>query len=223
MASILKRLTIFVLLALPVAACSADPDASATSSVTLGASPSVRGDMGILVYRAVDQLVAGAPDVTADTPIIVASISGTENVEVSSPLGNIVSDLIRSRLVQDGRRASEIRLRRTISFNRGEGEFLLSRNPGALLRPNVAAAVVTGTYAASYDKVYVSLKLVSAGEGNIISAADFAVPLREVEGLLKHTTTTSGADETSGPRTVRRRSEREVPVPAVAVLTSPRL
>lgn len=171
-------------LVLAAAGCAGDPDVHATSSVTIGASPYVRGDIGTLTYRAVDLMLASAPEVAAGTPLLVASIADTEHMETSSPLGNIVSEMIRTRLTQDGHTISEMRLRREVNFNKGEGEFLLSRNPRALMAPQAAAAVVTGTYAASFQKVYVSLKLVSATDAHIISAADFVVPINDVIGLL---------------------------------------
>jgi len=146
----------------------------------------MRGDLGTLTYRAVDLLLTSAPEVTAATPLIVASISDAQNVDHSSALGNILSDMIRTRIVQNGHTASEIRLRSAVGFNRTEGEFLLSRNPRALLPPTGAAAVVTGTYAAGFDEVYVSIKLVSATDAHILAAADFVVPLRAVNGLLQH-------------------------------------
>lgn len=123
---------------------------------------------------------------TANTPLIVASISDAEHVDRSSALGNIVSDMIRTRLAQDGHTASEIRLRNAISFNRDEGEFLLSRNRRALMPAPNAAAIVTGTYAIGSDTIYVSLKLVSASDALIISGADFVVHLRDVWGMLPH-------------------------------------
>jgi TolB-like protein len=171
-------------LVLAAAGCVGDPDVNATSSVTIGAAPYVRGDIGTLTYRAVDLMLASAPEVGAGTPLLVASIADTEHMETSSPLGNIVAEMIRTRLTQDGHATSEMRLRREVNFNKGEGEFLLSRNPRALMAPQAAAAVVTGTYAASFQKVYVSLKLVSATDAHIISAADFVVPINDVIGLL---------------------------------------
>ena len=99
-------------------------------------------------------------------------------------MGNIVADMIRTRLAQKGHSTSEFRLRSAMSFNRGDGEYLLSRNRRSLMAAPHASAVVTGTYAVSFDKVYVSLKLVSAGDARILSGADFVVPLREVDGLL---------------------------------------
>jgi TolB-like protein len=173
-----------VVLPLVVIGCVNDPQTTAISSATIGASPYERGDLGILTYRAVDLILAAAPDVTANTPIIVATISETQHVDRASALGNIVSEFIRTRLVQDGHLASEIRLRSAISFNQGEGEFLLSRDRRALMAPPNAAAIVTGTYAVAYEKVYLSIKLVSATDAHIISAADFVVSIRDIGGLL---------------------------------------
>jgi FlgO protein len=171
-------------LTLAVAGCAGDTRAPANGSVTTGASPYIRGDLGTLTYRAVDLLLAGAPDVAANTPLVVATIANVKDVDTSSPLGNIVSDMIRTRLVQDGHVATEMRLRSAVGFSRKEGEFMLSRNRRTLMPPPNAAAVVTGTYAAGFEEVYVSLKLVSATDARIISAADFAVPLLNVVGLL---------------------------------------
>ena len=77
-----------------------------------------------------------------------------------------------------------MRLRNAVSFNKTQGEFLLSRNRHSLAPPPRAAAFVTGTYAVGYDKVYVSLKLMSATDAHIISGADFVVPTSDVLGLL---------------------------------------
>jgi hypothetical protein len=179
-------LAIILPLGLTVPGCAMhDPPQTATSSITNGAAPYIRGDLGSLTYRAVDRMLAEAPEITATTPLVVGTISEVQNVESATPLGNIVADMIRTRLSQDGHSVSELRLRRAVSFRKGEGEFMLSRTPGALMRPPAAAALVTGTYAATYDLVYVSLKLVSASDERIIAGADFAVPLWEVEGLLQ--------------------------------------
>jgi TolB-like protein len=177
------------LLMLPMAAgCSlVEPQLQPSgSSVTEGSSPYQSGDLGSLTYRAVDLLLAGAPQLRQETPLIVASIADTQNVETSSALGNIVADMIRTRIAQDGYTASEFRLRNEVSFNKGEGEFLLSRNRRALMGAPNAAAIVTGTYATSYEKVYVSIKLVSATDAHIIAGADFVVPLKDVSGLIRH-------------------------------------
>ena len=186
MRNILRRIAMVLPVGLALVGC-ADINEPAAGSVTVGASPYVRGDLGTLTYRAVDMLLAGAPQVTAETPLIVGSISDAYHVETSSALGNIVADMIRTRIAQDGHKASEFRLRNAVSFNDGEGEFLLSRNRRALMPPPNAAAIVTGTYAASSEKVYVSIKLISSTDAHILSGADFVMPLRDVLGLLHST------------------------------------
>ncbi len=95
--------------------------------------------------------------------------------------------MIRTRIAQDGHLSSEVRLRGTIGLTKGEGEFLLSRNRSMLLAPPNAAAIVTGTYAASTETIYISLKLISATDARILAGADFVLPVRSVSGLLRAT------------------------------------
>ena len=177
----LRRLATVVSLSLAAAGCS-DPDAIATSSTTAFASDQT--DLSSLTYRAVDLILAAAPDVSRKTPLVVASLADSQNLDKSSALGNIVADMIRTRLAQTGHETSEVRMRTAMSMKAGAGEFLLSRNRAALMPPPSTAAVVTGTYAISYEKVYVSIKLISAAAAHIVSGADFVVPLRDVLGLV---------------------------------------
>jgi hypothetical protein len=176
--------SVAVILTVAMTGCVGDPSAPANSTVTAGASAYIRGDLATLTYRAVDLLLAATPDMQEDAPLVVASIANVQDVNTSSPLGNIVADMVRTRLVQDGHVTTEMRLRSAVSFNSKEGEFLLSRNRRSLVPPPHAAAVVTGTYAVGLDKVYVSLKLISAADARIISAADFVVPELDIAGLV---------------------------------------
>jgi FlgO protein len=166
-----------------LAGCAGDPNEPATSSTTIGASAYIRGNLATLTYRAVDLMLAQAPQITASTPLLVSSITSTENVQASSPLGNIVSEMIRTRLVQDGHTSIELRLRREVAF-KPDGEFLLGRTPRTLLPPSPIGAVVTGTYAVGVDNVYVSLKLVSATDAHILAGADFVISNRQAIGML---------------------------------------
>ena len=155
-----------------------------TSPAEYFESPYIRGDLSTLTYRAVDRIVATAPEIARDTPLVVTSLSDTQNLDTSSPLGNIVADMMRNRLVQDGYSTSEIRLRNTVRFQQNEGEFLLSRDPRAVLPARKMAAILTGTYTASEEKVYVSLKLIAVQDAHILAGVDFVVPYQEVAGLL---------------------------------------
>jgi hypothetical protein len=161
-------------------------DNSATSSAAKGSAPGARVDLGTLTYRAVDLMMSEAVSVPAGTPMVVATVANADDLNQSSPLGNMVSDLVRSRLVQAGANVSEMRLRSAVNFDRRNGEMMLSRQAGRLIRPPETAMVVTGTYAAGFNRVYVSLKMVAVADGRIIAGADFSVPRGgEVEGLIR--------------------------------------
>jgi hypothetical protein len=95
MKNTIRRCAFVGSLSLALAGC-VDPPGPATSSITEGPSPYMRGGLGSLTYRAVDLMLASAPSVTTDTPLIVASISDAQHLETSSALGNIVSDMIRT-------------------------------------------------------------------------------------------------------------------------------
>jgi hypothetical protein len=181
----LRMLAMVVPVCLAISGCVTDPDRDASSSTAPDRTAYERQDLGTLTYRAVDLMLAAAPEVTRTTPLIVASLTDARNLESSSALGNIVADMIRSRLAQTGHRTSEVRLRSAMSLKSGNGEFALSRNRGALMPAPNAAAVVTGTYAAGYEKLYVSLKLIAATDSHIVAAEDFVVPLHDILGLLQ--------------------------------------
>jgi hypothetical protein len=181
---VIRCLAVVLPLAVSLGGCVTDPRVQAFSSVTTSPAPATDGDLGTLTYRAVDLMMAGAPQVTDATKLVVASVANAEKLDASTPLGNIVADMIRGRLAQTGHTTAEMRLRSSVRLQKDGGEFLLSRDRRALMPAPDAAAIVTGTYAVGFEKVYVSLKLVSAGDARILSAADFVVPRRETDGLL---------------------------------------
>ncbi|WP_428490825.1 FlgO family outer membrane protein [Rhodopila sp.] len=164
-----------LMLSLAVAGCESSVSAIPDSRTS---------DLGVLTYRAVDRIVAATPEVPRDAPLVVTSLSDVQNLDQSSALGNLVADMARTRLVQDGYATSEIRLRNAVSLQKNEGEFLLSRNQKAILPPQNAAIILTGTYSATPVKVYISLKFIAVTNGRIISAVDYVVPYDEVAGLL---------------------------------------
>ena len=174
-------------LAVALGACAAiDEDRVASSSSQAGSQPGRRADLGTLTYRAVDLMLAETATLPKDTPIVVSTISSVEDLNRADPLGNMVSDFVRTRLVQTGSNVSEMRLRNAVLFNRRQGEIALSRNIGALIKPANAAVIVTGTYGTSYTTVYVSLKMVNVADGRIIAGADYVLPRSpEVEGLIR--------------------------------------
>jgi len=95
----------------------------------------------------------------------------------SSNLGRIVSEQIASRLTQLGYSTREMKFRGSFLVRKGGGEFVLSRRVQAISKKQEAQAVVTGVYAVARNDVYVTLRLIRAGDSSIISSYDYMLPM----------------------------------------------
>ena len=160
---------------LALAGCAPSPGAPVLAGGAPPAFPA-HGELGSTTYRAVDRLLAGAPGLPPETSLVVSSIVNTQDLRSTTPFGNIIAEMVRGRLVQRGARVSEPRLRTAMRLDQDQGEFMLARDRHAVVPGPSVAGIVTGTYAIADRLIYVSLKLVSATDARIISAADFAVP-----------------------------------------------
>jgi hypothetical protein len=137
-------------------------------------------------YDAVDQMLRQSPLlVNTGGPIIVGSIADIRDVNHTTPLGNTIAELVRSRLVQNRLVVTDLRLRSTVWMGHSEGELMLSRNRKELVPPPAAAEMVAGTYAVGSNTVYVSLKIIEAANAQIMAASDFSLPRTpDIEQLL---------------------------------------
>jgi hypothetical protein len=118
-------------------------------------------------------------------PIVVGSIADIQDVNRTTPLGNAIAELIRSRLVQKQFTVTDLRLRSQVLLDRSQGELMLSRDRRAVLPPPAAAEVVSGTYAVGNGTVYVSLKIITTMDARIMAAGDFTLPRSaDVDRLL---------------------------------------
>lgn len=138
--------------------------------------PSV--DLVAVSYTIVNKLENNlkAP-LSPDDTIIVASFVDINNLNLSSTFGRIMAEQVGSRLAQKGYRVKEMKLRQQSVFvEERKGEFLLSRDLKNISVNNDASAVVVGTYASSYDAIYVSTRLVNPSNGIVLSSFDYAVP-----------------------------------------------
>ena len=167
--------TVLILISLLVAGCAVEDGFGPPGGTH------ARGDYAPLdttpaqaTYRAVDRMLdAAAGRTNQNGTIIVGTVADLRDVERSSPLGNLISDHIRTRLVQRGQPVSELRLRSAVKMDRFQGEMLNSRDPRAVRVPGGATEIVTGTYAVGFNQVHVTLKLLSAGNARIIAGSRF--------------------------------------------------
>lgn len=139
------------------------------------ADPKWDGDIVGASYKIVNTLENNlkAPVSQQDT-IIVASFVDVSDLTKSSPFGRIMAEQIGSRFAQKGYKVIEMKLRQNSIFvdPENKGEFLLSRNLKEISRNHNASAVVVGTYAQGYEKVYVTARIVNPVTSVILSSCD---------------------------------------------------
>lgn len=158
----------------------------------------VKKDLQDYSYDATDDLISDARfGARGSMPILVGTLNDVDKLERSSTFGRIVAEQISARFAQRGYNVAELKMRNSVNIKQGlgdpneSGEFLLSRDIGAIGGEHQAAAAVTGTYAVAGREIMVNLKMIDVATGKVISATDYAVPLdSNIRGLI-------GADSTS--------------------------
>jgi TolB-like protein len=140
-------------------------------------------------YAAADAILAqGRGALDAEKPILAATLVNIDDLQQSSRLGRLISEHPASRLAQQGMTVIEMKMRGNIFMQRDVGEMLLSREVREITSAHNAQAVVVGTYAASTEYAYITVKLVRSADNEIIGAYNYAVPLdSNVKGLLAQT------------------------------------
>ena len=104
-----------------------------------------------------------------EQPVLVTTLVSNDNLHKSSSFGRSLQNSIAAEFVRQGFTVKEVKLRRDVAVNFGEGEFMLSRDLGALRGTQRAQAVVVGTYTMANRMMYLSVRLVKAGDSSIRS------------------------------------------------------
>lgn len=129
-------------------------------------------------YRAADALLAQAErQVSAQHPLIIATLVNINALEESSPLGRLISEQVAARFAQQGYRVVELKIRQKLYMKRDEGELMLTREIRDIARQQDAQALVIGTYAVGADRVFINLKLTQIETNIALAAVDYALPL----------------------------------------------
>lgn len=146
------------------------------------------GDVLAGSYSAADSLAAQLHTKTGATGItmLAASFVNINRLEESSPLGRIVSEQISSRMAQNGFHVLEMKLRQhSIYVKEGEGEFLLSRQLQEISASHDSDLLIVGTYAVAEKSIYISARIVNAGDSTIVTGYDYQLERNfQTESLL---------------------------------------
>lgn len=139
-------------------------------------------------YQAVDQLLDAIPAgrrIPKQRPVLVATVVNIDTL-TSSRLGRTLSEHLSTRLTRNGYKVIELKLRDSIFVKQSEGELMLSREAREIGRNHEAQALLVGTYSESRGRVYVTIRLVGAADGTVISAQDYLLPIdANVRALLR--------------------------------------
>jgi len=121
-----------------------------------------------------------------DLPIIVASFTDSDNLNITTGFGRMLSEQVSTELVNGGYRVIELRMRGDVYVTENGGEFLLSRKAKHLSKRYEAHAAVVGTYVVGHDMVFVNAKVIDFSSNTILAAYDFNVAIdKNVQEMLE--------------------------------------
>lgn len=147
------------------------------------------------VLQSADGLAAQLSRYKLKAPIIVASAQNNDQLSQVCQQGRLISDIVSSRLTQNGLPVTEVRLSQELRINK-EGETILSRELDVLAQEAKAEVIVTSTWTTvtqpaavihtdAYGgmkrqqmpgQTYVTLKAVRIADGLVLSSQTFAPP-----------------------------------------------
>jgi TolB-like protein len=144
------------------------------------------GDLIATNYAATDHLFKHAnPALSPRARIVVATLSSSEDLEESTPLGRLISEHISARLVQQGFTVLDPKLQNSLFLVPHEGEFALARELREYGQQQNVDRIVAGTYTVGKDVVYISIKLLNFTTTQVVSAHSYTLPLsHNIDTLL---------------------------------------
>lgn len=134
-------------------------------------------DLSALAHQAAQQMVTNNPELTRYSPMIAATFVSIDNLSQSSTFGRISSEIMASALAQQGMQVREVKMRDSMFIEENVGELILSRQVQRLSSQHNARSILMGTYAQGQDYLYVSTRVVRAGDAMVLGSADFQLPL----------------------------------------------
>lgn len=134
-------------------------------------------------YAAADALLSKRAPVMSSRllppePVLITTMVNVDNVKQSSRLGRAVAEQVGARFTDLGYKVIDLRLRQAgVLVKSDTGELALSRDVKELATEHQARAILVGTYAEAINMVYITLKLLDANSGQVMSAHTYALPL----------------------------------------------
>ncbi|WP_142803818.1 FlgO family outer membrane protein [Tepidiphilus sp. J10] len=160
---------------------------SACATETLPPLP--KADPAVIInkaYETADTLIDQLPPDLRAGPVLFATFVDVDALDRSTTLGRTLTEQVANRFVQRGFVVTELKLRTAVFVKRDTGELMLAREVDQIARDHDARLVVVGTYAPAKEAVYLSVKAINPGTGQVLAAQDTIVPMdSNVKSLLR--------------------------------------
>jgi len=121
----------------------------------------------------------------------VSTFVDLRRLDVTTPFGQLLAELLLGELQRAGFRVLEVRLTKSLLLKKGCGEFSLSRVAKNLSTDVPLNAVLVGTYLVRDHYVFINARLVSKESGEVLSTAFKILPLDPLLASLLHPVRTS--------------------------------
>ncbi|HEX8406851.1 MAG TPA: FlgO family outer membrane protein [Duganella sp.] len=170
MTTSLARATL-VALPLLLAACSTPSSKEEGNYSTISSNQFIDAN-----YKAADSLrhqLTGK--LSADKPLIMATIVNIDALEQTTTLGRLVSEQLSTRLAQGGLSMVEMKLRNNVYLKRNQGELMLTREIGEVATAHNAQAIVVGSYAETSDMVFINVKVIQPNTNFVLAGQDYVL------------------------------------------------
>ena len=127
-------------------------------------------------YKAADALLLQLNGkLSADKPLIMATIVNIDALEQTTTLGRLVSEQLSTRLSQGGLNMVEMKLRNNVYLKRNQGELMLTREIGEVATAHNAQAIVVGSYAETSDMVFINVKVIQPNTNFVLAGKDYVL------------------------------------------------
>ena len=155
------------------------------SENTILAAPDFKHDAAreikLLVRELADQLLATMPNETLRGAIAVpVSFVSQDNFEATSSLGRYIAEQMYFEFNQRGFPIREYRLAPMLTTQRGQGEFLLSRDTAGMPSTLQSTVFLVGTYYHDRDNVFVNARLIDGATGLVLRSGNVVFPQTNV-------------------------------------------
>lgn len=148
-----------------------------SACTTLSAPPTPPERLDEVLETATRAMVEATPVLAEYGPLIPTTVVDVDDLNRSSTLGRLASEIVAAELTRSGLRVREIRLRGRLYIEEHTGELMLSRLAQRLGIDQGARSLLVGTYAVGDERLYLTLRIVRIGDGNALAATQLSLPL----------------------------------------------